>query len=137
MRLVQEARSAYQRGIEALRAQSVDGIEPSEGFMEELQRRLEESRHHRFYPTIPQWGGLAAALVVIVGIILTANRTLDRTPIASPEPIQAVPFPKPVANAGIPFVQFQDPRVGVVTTVPTFYGSGYVERPSAYATALR
>ena len=38
-----------------------------------------------------------------------------------------VPFPKPVAQAGVPFVSFQDPRTSVVSGNPYPYGTAYVE----------
>ncbi|MGH7644074.1 MAG: hypothetical protein ACREMR_00675, partial [Gemmatimonadales bacterium] len=42
-----------------------------------------------------------------------------------------VAFPKPVANAGVPFVTFQDPRASVVAGNPGPYGTAFVEPASA------
>jgi len=50
-----------------------------------------------------------------------------RRPIASATTLPPVPFPKPVAQAGLPFVSFQDPRTSVTTGNPYPYGTAYVE----------
>jgi len=42
-----------------------------------------------------------------------------------------VPFPKPVAQAGLPFVSFQDPRTSVVFGNPYPYGTAFVEPANA------
>ena len=49
------------------------------------------------------------------------------TPVTSLPP---VPFPKPVAHAGVPNVTFQDPRASVVAGNPNPYGTALVQPAS-------
>jgi hypothetical protein len=102
--------------------------EPDGDFRHRLERRLEEERARAGRPTLPTRPALAAALLIAAAIgLLVWQSTQPRRPIASATTLPPVPFPKPVAQAGLPFVSFQDPRTGVTSGNPYPYGTVYVE----------
>jgi hypothetical protein len=77
---------------------------------------------------LPARPAFAAALLVAIAIGLIAWETAQHRPRAAIAPtLPPVPFPKPVAHAGVPFVSFQDPRTSVVSGNPYPYGTAYVE----------
>ena len=80
-------------------------------------------------PRIGPRTGLAAALFIAAALALIAVEGVrPRTqPVASLPP---VPFPKPVAHAGVPNVTFQDPRASVVAGNPNPYGTALVQPAS-------
>jgi len=75
--------------------------------------------------------GIAAALFVAAALALVAVESLGPSRRASVAALPPVPFPKPVARAGVPFVTFQDPRASVVTGNPNPYGTALVQPASA------
>jgi hypothetical protein len=79
---------------------------------------------------LPTRIGLIAALFVAVTIALVAAEGVRRSPRHTPM-LPPVPFPKPVAQAGLPFVSFQDPRASVVFSNPNPYGTALVEPAAA------
>lgn len=79
-------------------------------------------------PFLPARPAFAAALLVAIAIGLIAWETVQHRPSVVFAPtLPPVPFPKPVAQAGVPFVSFQDPRTSVVSGNPYPYGTAYVE----------
>jgi len=116
---------AVQQGVGALRA--VERIEPSVDFRRRLDQRLARERRALAAPTLPARAGLAAGLFVAVALALLAREGVRRTEVARVPSLPAVPFPKPVAQAGVPFVSFQDPRASVVVGNPSPYGTALVQ----------
>ena len=120
---------ALRQGIGSLQA-NVSG--PDGGFRHRLERRLAAERARAGRPALPARPALAAALLVAAAIgLLVWESTQARTPIASATTLPPVPFPKPVAQAGLPFVSFQDPRSSVVISNPNPYGTALVEPATA------
>lgn len=117
---------AVRRGVLAL--QAIETIEPSPGFRRRLDARLEQER--RAGVGVPASAGIAAALFV-AAIALLALQGVRRPEVATARPLPPVPYPKPVAHAGVPFVSFQDPRVSVVVGNPYPYGAPLVEPATA------
>jgi anti-sigma factor RsiW len=119
--------TTVRRAVLAL--QAAEGVEPSADFRRRLDRRL---RRERFLsgPMLPTRIGLIAALFVAVTIALVAAEGVRRSPRHTPM-LPPVPFPKPVAQAGLPFVSFQDPRASVVFSNPNPYGTALVEPAAA------
>jgi len=116
---------AVRRGVLAL--QGAQTLTPSEQFRSRLDARLRREALNLAGPLIPPRVGAAAGLLLAVAIGLIAFQALRR-----PAPLQAhalppVPFPKPVAQAGLPFVTFQDPRAVTTAGNPIPYGSALVE----------
>jgi len=121
--------AAVRAGVGAL--QAVETIEPSANFRRRLDQRLERERHVLAEPRLPARAGLAAALLIAVGLALLAREGVRRTEVARVPLLPAVPFPKPVAQAGVPFVSFQDPRASVVFGNPNPYGTALVQPVAA------
>jgi len=123
--------TAVRRGIIAL--QTAVPIEPSVGFRRRLDARLRDERARmRGEPVMPIRLGLAAALLLAVALTVVLRETLRRpAQIAAAPELPAVTFPKPVANAGVPYVTFQDPRTSVLVGNPSPYGTALVEPASA------
>lgn len=93
-----------------------------------LERRLASERAKAARPPLPARPAFAAALLVAIAIGLVAWETAHHRPKVVIAPtLPPVPFPKPVAQAGVPFVSFQDPRTSVVSGNPYPYGTAYVE----------
>ena len=120
--------AAVRRGVLALRA-ARHAIAPSPDFRRRLESRLARERPGE--PELPARAGLAAALLLAALLGLLALEGTRRTELAQTAPLPPVPFPKPVAHAGVPFVSFQDPRATVVVGNPSPYGAVRVEPVSA------
>jgi predicted anti-sigma-YlaC factor YlaD len=112
------------RGVQAL--QTADELVPSPDFRARLESRL---RSEGLVPGLrpPARAGVAAALFIAVAVTLLALAGVKRVGVAKAPMLPPVPFPKPVVQAGIPFVTFQDPRASVVTSNPNPYGTALVE----------
>lgn len=119
--------AAVRRGVLALRR--TDPIEPSPDFRRRLDARLARERHG--VREVPTRAGFAAALLIAVALALVAIEGTRRPHVAQAPALPRVPFPKPVVQAGVPFVSFQDPRASVVSGNPDPYGTALVEPASA------
>jgi anti-sigma factor RsiW len=121
--------AALRHGVRAL--QGAEAIEPSAGFRRRLDVRLRAERLQLAEPPLRARAGIAAALFVAAALALVAVDSLGRKRPVTTAALPPVPFPKPVARAGVPFVTFQDPRVSVVTGNPNPYGTALVQPASA------
>lgn len=122
---------ALRDGVGAL--QSLMPEEPDTAFRQRLARRLAAERLQLARPFSPKRPALAAALLVAAAIGLLVWESARRPPaVATVPPLPPVPFPKPVAQAGPPFVSFQDPRAGITAGNPYPYGTAFVEPASAH-----
>jgi putative zinc finger protein len=119
-----EWESALRRGVLALRAAA---IEASPDFRRRLEARLAAERGRVAEPEVGARAGLAAALFVAAALTMIAVQGVR--PHAPAAALPPVPFPKPVARAGIPFVTFQDPRAGVAGNQNP-YGTALVQPAS-------
>jgi len=119
--------TAVRRGVLAL--QAAERIEPSPDFRRRLDARLERERGAS--AEVRAGAGVAAALFVAAAIALLALEGTREAEVASAPTLPPVPFPKPVASAGVPFVSFQDPRASVVSGNPNPYGTALVEPATA------
>ena len=119
--------AAVRRGVLALR--EAETIQPSPEFRRRLEERLRQARLSG--PELPARAGVAAALFVAVALTLLALEGVRRPEVAQAPPLPPVPFPKPLAQAGLPFVSFQDPRASVVAGNPNPYGTAFVEPAAA------
>lgn len=123
--------AALQDGVDAL--QTLRPEEPDTAFRQRLARRLAAERARVGRPSAPSRPAVAAALLIAAAIGLLAWEGARRHPtVATVPPLPPVPFPKPVAQAGPPFVSFQDPRTGVISGNPYPYGTAFVEPASAH-----
>ena len=120
--------ATLQRGVRAL--QAVDVVFPSAAFRTRLESRL-RSEGLVATPPPPARAGIAAALFIAVAIALLALEGMKRADVAHAPTLPPVPFPKPVVQAGVPFVSFQDPRASVVISNPNPYGTALVEPAAA------
>jgi hypothetical protein len=125
--------AACRRYDAALRAgvaawQEAPPIEPSAAFRDRLAARLAAERSAGV--RVPVAARLAAALLVAVAVMLAATETLRRPAPPAAAVLPPVAFPKPVVNAGIPLVTFQDPRAAVVSGNPYAYGTALVQPAS-------
>jgi hypothetical protein len=76
-------------------------------------------------------------MLVLVALSLLVLE-LGRGPqLAQAPALPPAAFPKPVANAGLPIVTFQDPRASVVAGNPYPYGTAFVQAPVEPASAGR
>jgi len=121
--------TAVRRGVLALNA--AERIEPSADFRRRLDARLRGERQRLGSEPVSIRIGVAAALLVAVALTLVLREGTQRPAIASSPVLPPVMFPKPVANAGVPFVTFQDPRASVLAGNPNPYGTAFVEPASA------
>jgi anti-sigma factor RsiW len=120
--------ATLRRGVLAL--QAVEVLIPSADFRTRLDSRLRsEGLGQRSTP--PARAGVAAAVFIAVAIALLALEGVKRVDVAHAPMLPRVPFPKPVAQAGVPFVSFQDPRASVVISNPNPYGTALVEPATA------
>ena len=115
--------AALRRGVAAL--QGVETIEPSTAFRRRLDARLARERTRG--AAVPARAGLAAAMLVLVALSLLVLEVGRRPQLAQAPALPPAAFPKPVANPGLPFVSFQDPRVSVVDGNPYPYGTALVQ----------
>jgi anti-sigma factor RsiW len=122
--------SALRHGVGAL--QGTPHPEANDDFRRRLERRLATERVRAGRPHIPTRPALAGALLVAVALSFVAWEGARRRPAETTAPsLPPVPFPKPVAQAGLPFVSFQDPRTGIAFGNPYPYGTAFVEPASA------
>jgi hypothetical protein len=123
--------TALRRGVVAL--QALPRIEPSRDFRRRLDERLRHERDQLAGPQlVPLRVGVAAALLLAVSLALVLREGGRRPAATAQAPaLPPVTFPKPVANAGVPLVTFQDPRAGVLVGNPSPYGTALVEPASA------
>lgn len=115
--------AAVQRGVSAL--QGVETIEPSADFRRRLDVRLAGERARA--AAVPARAGLVAAMLVLVALSLLVVEAGRRPQLARGSALPPAAFPKPVANPGLPFVSFQDPRASVVDGNPYPYGTALVQ----------
>jgi hypothetical protein len=115
-------------GVQALQVSDV--VVPSAAFRKKLDARLRREGR-RAVPMFPARFGIAAALFIAVVLALIAVEGVRRAEVARAPTLPPVPFPKPVAQAGVPFVSFQDPRASVVISNPNPYGTALVEPVAA------
>jgi len=120
--------TAVRRGVLALQA-GAESIEPSPEFRHRLDARLAHER--RAAREVPARAGIAAALFIAAALALVAREGVRHAPVAHVPALPPVRFPKPVVQAGVPFVSFQDPRATVFTGNPNPYGTALVEPASA------
>jgi hypothetical protein len=119
--------TAVRRGVLAL--QAAETIEPSPDFRRRLDARLERERGAA--REVPARAGVAVALFVAAALALVARAGVRRPEVVHVPTLPPVPFPKPVVQAGVPFVSFQDPRASVFPAGPAPDGSALVEPASA------
>ncbi|HEX4573936.1 MAG TPA: zf-HC2 domain-containing protein [Gemmatimonadales bacterium] len=119
--------AAVRRGVRAL--QTVTTIEVSPDFRRHLDARLEGER--RAARQVPARARIAAALFLVAALALVAREGVRRPAVARAPALPRVPFPKPVVQAGVPIVSFQDPRASVLTGNQNPYGTALVEPASA------
>jgi hypothetical protein len=119
---------ALRHGVGALREPRP---EFDDDFRRRLDRRIASERARAGRPYIPTRPALAGALLVVVALTFVVWEARRRPADARAPSIPPVPFPQPVAQAGLPFVSFQDPRTGVATGHPYPYGTAFVEPASA------
>jgi len=115
--------AALRRGVAAL--QDIETIEPSADFRRRLETRLAAERAGA--GAVPARAGLVAAMLVLVALSLLILEAGRRPQLAQALALPPAAFPKPVANAGLPFVSFQDPRASVVDGNPYPYGTALVQ----------
>ena len=115
--------AALRRGVAALR--DVETIEPSSDFRRRLDARL--ARERAAATAVPARAGLVAAMLVLVALSLLVVEAGRRPQMAQAPALPPAAFPKPVANPGLPFVSFQDPRASVVDGNPYPYGTALVQ----------
>ncbi|HEV8264466.1 MAG TPA: zf-HC2 domain-containing protein [Gemmatimonadales bacterium] len=115
--------AALRRGVEALHSWAP--ITPSAGFRGRLEARL--ARERMAGAAVPARAGLAVAMLVLVALSLLVWEIGRRPQVALAPVLPPAAFPKPVANAGLPFVSFQDPRASVVDGNPYPYGTALVQ----------
>src|SRR6266704_2219935 len=93
-----------------------DGLITAPRELRRFDRHLAQCAACRRYDTAVRRGVLALEAV-------------RRPEVAHAPTLPAVPFPKPVVQAGVPFVSFQDPRASVFAGSPD--GAALVEPASA------
>jgi anti-sigma factor RsiW len=125
--------AVLRRGVSAL--QDAPTIEPSADFRRRLDARLARERSRS--DAVPARAGLAAAMLLLVALSLLVLEVGRRPQVAQAPTLPPAAFPKPVANAGLPFVTFQDPRASVVAGNPYPYGTALVQAPVEPASAGR
>ena len=115
--------AAVRRGVQALHASASIALSPD--FRERLEARLAVER--RRVRTVPARAGVSAAMMVLAALALLVLEVGRRPRVARTPALPAAAFPKPVANPGLPFVSFQDPRTSVVNGNPYPYGTALVQ----------
>jgi len=115
--------AAVRRGVQALHASASIALSPD--FRERLEARLAVER--RRVRTVPARAGVSAAMMVLAALALLVLEVGRRPRVALTPALPAAAFPKPVANPGLPFVSFQDPRTSVVNGNPYPYGTALVQ----------
>jgi len=115
--------AALRHGVQALHAAAP--IQPSADFRRRLDARL--AREQAPDAAVPAQAGLVAAMLVLVALSLLVLEAGRRPQLAQAPALPPAASPKPVANPGLPFVSFQDPRASVVEGNPYPYGTAFVQ----------
>jgi anti-sigma factor RsiW len=123
--------ATVQQGVQALH-QSSSTIALSPTFRQRLEARLAQEQQAR--PILPSRAGVSTAMLVLAALALLVFEA-SRRPYATRAPaLPPVSFPKPVLQAGLPFVSFQDPRASVLNGNPYPYGTALVQPDAAHVT---
>ncbi len=120
--------ATVRRGVVAL--QAMPTLTVSTGFRRRLAARLEAERDQGALPPVRRRARVAATLLVAAALGLILLEGTHRPTVALTASLPPVPFPKPVARAGLPFVSFQDPRASVLSGNPNPYGTAFVPAAS-------
>jgi len=120
--------AAVRDGVAALRA--VPEVTPSPSFRRRLEERLARERVGAMAPRAPVLVRIAGALLVLAAMSLIGWEAVRRTAPGAVPSLPPVAFPKPVVNAGVPLVTFQDPRASVLAGNPYPYGTAFVQPPA-------
>lgn len=116
--------ATVREGVQALHASS-STIAPSPDFRQRLDARLALERSTT--KMLPAHAGISTAMLVVAALALLVFEA-SRRPYATRAPaLPAVAFPKPVVQAGLPFVSFQDPRASVLNGNSSPYGTALVQ----------
>ena len=121
--------ATVRQGVQVLTSAAT--IVPSSDFRQRLDARL--ARERASIPQPPARAGVSAALLIIAALALAALEVGRRPVLQRAQLLPPVAFPKPVVNAGLPFVSFQDPRASVVNGNPYPYGTVLVEPAASSA----
>lgn len=100
-------------------------IAPSPEFRQRLDARLAVER--RRVPRPPAQAGVSAAMLLLAAAALFFFELGGRQRVARAPLLPAAAFPKPVVNAGLPFVSFEDPRASIIGGNPYPYGTAFVQ----------
>ena len=117
--------TAVRNGVAALR--DVTPVTPSASFRRKLDERLAAERAGSAPPRAPVLVRVAGGLLVLAAMSLVAWEAGRRTAPGAAPSLPPVVFPKPVVNAGVPLVTFQDPRASVLAGNPYPYGTAFVQ----------
>ena len=117
--------TAVRNGVAALR--DVSPVTPSASFRRRLDERLAAERAGSAPPRAPVLVRVAGGLLVLAAMSLVAWEAGRRTAPGAEPSLPPVVFPKPVVNAGVPLVTFQDPRASVLAGNPYPYGTAFVQ----------
>lgn len=120
-------------GVQALHAAST--IAPSPDFRQRLELRLAQERRNA--RPVPARAGISAALLVLAALALLVVEVGRRPRIERAPALAPVAFPKPVANPGLPFVSFQDPRASIMNGNPNPYGTALVQPAAVHVEPVR
>ena len=107
--------------------QAMPTLTVSAGFRRRLEARLNAERDQAALPPVRHRARVAATLLVVAALALIVFEGMHRPTVALTASLPPVPFPKPVARAGLPFVSFQDPRASVLSGNPNPYGTAFVQ----------
>jgi hypothetical protein len=119
---------ALRDGVAALR--DVPAVAPSPSFRRRLEARLAAERAGAKRPRAPVLVRLAGALLVLAAMSLLGWEAARRAAPGAVPSLPPVVFPKPLVNAGVPLVTFQDPRASVLAGNPYPYGTAFVQPPA-------
>ena len=117
--------TAVRNGVAALR--DVTPVTPSASFRRKLDERLAAERAGSAPRRAPVLVRVAGGLLVLAAMSLVALEAGRRTAPGAEPSLPPVVFPKPVVNAGVPLVTFQDPRASVLAGNPYPYGTAFVQ----------
>ena len=118
--------ATVRQAVQALH--SASPIALSAGFRQRLDARIAVERRRK--PRPPARSGVSAAMLVLAALVLLFFEIGQRPRIMRAPLLPPAAFPKPVANAGLPFVSFQDPRASIVGGNPYPYGTALVQPPT-------
>lgn len=106
--------ATIRQAVQALHASHA--ITPSPDFRQRLDARIAIER--RRVPRPGTQAGVSGTMLVIAALTLFVFEVVQRPRIARAPLLPPVAFPKPVANASLPFVSFQDPRTIIFVANP-------------------